>query len=118
MALSWTMDKLGPMCHTAEDCGIVLQAIAGKDENDPGTAGQELLFRASVQRELKTIRAGFAPVDFEEWAEPATRPVFKQALGCPKGLGVTFVETKLPDFPYGPVTGTVIDAEGLRSSRS
>ena len=31
MALSWTMDKLGPMCRTAEDCGIVLNAIAGPD---------------------------------------------------------------------------------------
>ena len=44
MALSWTMDKLGPMCRTAEDCGIVLQAIAGKDEKDPGTAGKSFYF--------------------------------------------------------------------------
>jgi aspartyl-tRNA(Asn)/glutamyl-tRNA(Gln) amidotransferase subunit A len=32
MALSWTMDKIGPMCHTAEDCGLVLAAIAGSDD--------------------------------------------------------------------------------------
>jgi len=38
MALSWTMDKLGPMCHSAEDCGLVLAAIAGSDANDPGSA--------------------------------------------------------------------------------
>lgn len=37
MALSWTMDKLGPMCRSAEDCGLVLQAIAGGDSNDPGS---------------------------------------------------------------------------------
>ena len=30
MALSWTLDKLGPFAHTAEDCGLVLQAIAGE----------------------------------------------------------------------------------------
>ena len=112
MALSWTMDKLGPMCHTAEDCGIVLQAIAGKDENDPGTAGKSFYFAPQYQRELKTIRAGFAPVNFEEWAEPATRPVFKQALDVLKSFGVTFVETKLPDFPYAPVTSAVIGVEG------
>src|SRR5450432_3163469 len=39
MALSWTLDKLGPMCRTAVDCALVLQAIAGGDNNDPGSAG-------------------------------------------------------------------------------
>jgi aspartyl-tRNA(Asn)/glutamyl-tRNA(Gln) amidotransferase subunit A len=37
MALSWTLDKLGPMCRTAEDCGIVLKAIAGRDPLDPSS---------------------------------------------------------------------------------
>src|SRR5581483_2364288 len=40
MALSWTLDKLGPFAHTAEDCGLVLQAIAGGDSKDPGSAGR------------------------------------------------------------------------------
>src|SRR5665213_2467863 len=35
MALSWTMDKLGPMCRSAADCGLVLSAIAGSDSLDP-----------------------------------------------------------------------------------
>ena len=112
MALAWTMDKLGPMCRTAEDCGIVLQTIAGKDENDPGTAGKSFYFTPQFHRELKTIRAGYSPVDFEEWAEPGARPVFKQALDVLKSFGVTLVETKLPEFPYSAITGTVIDAEG------
>ncbi|MFQ5690787.1 MAG: amidase family protein [Gemmatimonadota bacterium] len=38
MALSWTMDKLGPMCRSADDCEIVLRAIAGPDEHDPTTS--------------------------------------------------------------------------------
>jgi aspartyl-tRNA(Asn)/glutamyl-tRNA(Gln) amidotransferase subunit A len=37
MALSWTLDKLGPLCLTADDCGLVLEAIAGPDPNDPTT---------------------------------------------------------------------------------
>src|SRR5215831_5663542 len=40
MALSWTLDKIGPICRSAEDCAIVLQAIAGSDANDPGSAGK------------------------------------------------------------------------------
>src|SRR5574341_225552 len=34
MALSWTMDKIGPLCRSAEDCALVLRVIAGKDSND------------------------------------------------------------------------------------
>src|SRR5204863_5746198 len=40
MALSWTLDKLGPMCRTADDCGLVLAAIAGADPLDPTTVAQ------------------------------------------------------------------------------
>jgi aspartyl-tRNA(Asn)/glutamyl-tRNA(Gln) amidotransferase subunit A len=112
MALSWTMDKLGPMCRTAEDCGIVLQAIAGKDDKDPGTAGKSFYFSPQFARDPKTIRVGYSPVDFEEWAEPAARPAFQEALNVFRNLGVTFVETALADLPYGAVTGIVIDVEG------
>src|SRR6476660_8735175 len=38
MALCWTMDKLGPLCRSADDCGIVLAAIAGPDKLDPTAA--------------------------------------------------------------------------------
>ena len=38
MALSWTLDKLGPSRTPREDCGLILQAIAGKDGKDPGIA--------------------------------------------------------------------------------
>ncbi|MBC8115185.1 MAG: amidase [Candidatus Saccharimonas sp.] len=41
MALSWTMDKLGPMCRTADDCGLVLDAIAGPDPLDPSSIASE-----------------------------------------------------------------------------
>jgi aspartyl-tRNA(Asn)/glutamyl-tRNA(Gln) amidotransferase subunit A len=112
MPLSWTMDKIGPMCRTAEDCGIVLQAIAGKDDNDPGTAGKSFYFVPKYHRDMKTIRVGYSPVDFDEWAAAATRPVFKQALDVFRGMGVTFVEAKLPALPYGDVTRTIITAEG------
>jgi len=40
MALCWTLDKLGPLCRTVDDCGLVLQAIAGPDPKDPTTEGR------------------------------------------------------------------------------
>jgi Asp-tRNA(Asn)/Glu-tRNA(Gln) amidotransferase A subunit family amidase len=48
MALSWTLDKLGPFAHSAEDCGLILQAIAGKRWQRPGLGGQELLLHAPI----------------------------------------------------------------------
>jgi aspartyl-tRNA(Asn)/glutamyl-tRNA(Gln) amidotransferase subunit A len=111
MPLSWTMDKLGPMCHSAEDCGTVLQVLAGKDDNDPGTAGKSFYYAPQFAKELSQVRVGFAPADFETTAEPATRDAFRQALEVLRGMGLQFQEIKLGELPYGPVTSTVISAE-------
>jgi len=111
MPLSWTLDKIGPICRSAEDCGLVLQTLAGSDSDDPGSAGKSFYYAPAYTRDLKEIRAGFAPVDFDEWADPDARPDLKKALETMKSLGVQLVETKLPDFPYGAVLGTILSAE-------
>jgi aspartyl-tRNA(Asn)/glutamyl-tRNA(Gln) amidotransferase subunit A len=112
MALSWTLDKLGPMCRSAEDCALVLQAIAGRDSSDPASAGKSFYYTPQFARKMKELRIGFAAVDFTEWAEPPARPAFEKALAVLRDMGAQMVETKLPDFPYGPVIGTIIAAEG------
>ncbi len=111
MALSWTLDKVGPLCRSAEDCGLVLHEIAGGDGQDPGTAGKSFYYAPQFSRDLKFIRVGFAPVDFDEAAEPAARPDFAKALQTIRSLGVQVTEVKLPDFPYGPIISTIISAE-------
>jgi len=111
MALSWTLDKIGPLCRSAEDCGLVLHEIAGADAEDPGSAGKSFYYAPEYARDLKEIRVGFAPVDFAEWADPAARPDFARALETIRSLGVQVVETKLPDFPYGASIGTIISSE-------
>jgi len=112
MPLSWTMDKLGPMCHSAEDCALVLAAVAGGDSDDPGSAGKSFYYAPEFARKMADIRVGYAPADFTEWADPPARPAFEKAVADIRALGVTMVETKLPDFPYGAMVATVIAAEG------
>ena len=112
MALSWTLDKLGPFCRGADDCGLVLEAMAGGDARDPGSAGKNFYYAPQYARALKDLRVGYAPADFAEWAEPEARPAFDEAVRVLRAAGPQFVETKLPEFPYGPVIGTVISAEG------
>jgi aspartyl-tRNA(Asn)/glutamyl-tRNA(Gln) amidotransferase subunit A len=111
MALSWTLDKLGPFARSVEDCGLILQTIAGKDGNDPGSAGKSFYYAPEYARPMKELRIGFAPVDFAAWADPAARPAFNAALDVLRQTGAQLVETKLPDFPYGSVISTVIGAE-------
>jgi aspartyl-tRNA(Asn)/glutamyl-tRNA(Gln) amidotransferase subunit A len=111
MALAWTMDKIGPMCRSAEDCGLVLQAIAGGDSEDPGSAGKNFYYTPQYARKFSDLKAGFTAVDLE-WAEPEMRPALDAAMQVIRGIGLQTVETKLPEFPYGALAGTVVSAEG------
>ncbi|MGI8742798.1 MAG: amidase [Bryobacteraceae bacterium] len=112
MALSWTMDKLGPICRSAEDCGLVLQTIAGKDANDPGSAGKSFYYAPQYARDLKELKVGVAAIDFDEWADPAARPDFAKALDVIRSTGVQVTAAKLPDLPFREMTTTIITAEG------
>src|SRR3954449_5873292 len=111
MALSWTLDKLGPFARSAEDCGLILQVIAGKDAKDPGSAGKSFYYTPQYARPLKDLKIGYAPVDFADRAEPSARAAFAAALAVLKDSGAQMVETKLPQFPYGPVLSLILNAE-------
>jgi len=111
MALSWTLDKLGPFGRSAEDCGLVLQVIAGKDGKDPGSAGKSFYYTPQYSRPIKDLKAGYAPVDFAERAEPPARAAFAAALAALKDAGLQLVETKLPQFPYGPMLSCILAGE-------
>jgi aspartyl-tRNA(Asn)/glutamyl-tRNA(Gln) amidotransferase subunit A len=112
MPLSWTMDKIGPLARTAEDCGLVLQAIAGKDPLDASSSGKSFYYVPQFARKLSDLKVGFAPVDFSDRPEASLRPVLTQAFETVKSLGLQMVETKLPKFPYGEMAGAIIGAEG------
>lgn len=112
MALSWTMDKIGPLCRSAEDCGIVLQAIAGGDHEDPASSGKSFYYAPQYERKMGDIKIGIAAIDIDEWVEPSAKADFAKALDVIRGLGVQVTAAKLPDFPYGPMANTIISSEG------
>ena len=111
MALSWTLDKLGPFAHSAEDCGLVLHAIAGGDSKDPGSAGKSFYYTPQYSRPLKELRIGYAAADYSERADAAARPAFEAALDVLRAAGAALVETKLPAFPYDQALRTILAAE-------
>lgn len=111
MALSWTLDKIGPMCRSAEDCGLVLHEIAGRDTADQTSAGKNFNYTPKMRQRPDEITIGYAPVDFDEWAQPSAREALKNALAMIKSFGFRIKEVKLPDFPYGAVLGTILAGE-------
>jgi aspartyl-tRNA(Asn)/glutamyl-tRNA(Gln) amidotransferase subunit A len=111
MALSWTLDKLGPLCRSAEDCALVLHQIAGNDIQDPGSAGRSFNYTPQYARKPEQVTIGYLPVDFEDGAEPSAQAALRAAFEVVKSLGVTLKEIKIPDFPYGAMVGTIIAGE-------
>jgi Asp-tRNA(Asn)/Glu-tRNA(Gln) amidotransferase A subunit family amidase len=95
MALSWSMDKLGPICRSVEDCALVLDAIHGADGGDP--SARSVPFNWDAERPLSSIRVGYFRRGFE--SERVTE-FDTRALASLRALGIEPVEIDLPqDFP-------------------
>ena len=111
MALSWTLDKLGPMCHSADDCAMVLAAIAGGDTRDPSCDGRPFRYAKTGGPPLSGIRLAYWPADFSETATASARPAYTAAIDEFKKMGVKMVEIKLPVLPYREVSGVIARGE-------
>lgn len=108
MALSWTLDKLGPMARSADDCALVLAAIAGPDDADPSSAGRRFEWKPVVPRRVRVM----VPRGSVEKVQPAVRENFDAALVA-LGDAVTVTrDVPFPDLPWGPAVGAIVSAEG------
>jgi aspartyl-tRNA(Asn)/glutamyl-tRNA(Gln) amidotransferase subunit A len=118
MALAWTLDKLGPMCRSAIDCGLVLAAIAGRDPLDPTSHDKPFRYPAppAPRPRGKKLRVGVLKGSYEE-VQKEVRDNFLASLDWLKRIADVKMEVKLPDFPYGAVVGTIVDAEGASAFR-
>ncbi len=108
MALCWTLDKLGPLALTADDCGIVLEAIAGRDSADDTTTDRPYRY---VRADAARRRFRFAVIkDVSAGSEGPVRESFERSLEALRGLG-TVEEVELPDLPYEAITRTILHVE-------
>ncbi|MHB8636510.1 MAG: amidase [Fimbriimonadaceae bacterium] len=108
MALCWTLDKVGPICRSAEDCGLVLQAIAGVDPLDPTSLAAKLKLTSKRNK----VRIGLTPETFVKNKAQACQKAYNDAVSAFTKLGYETVEVKLPDLPYGDAVGIIVAAEG------
>ncbi|HEV7243345.1 MAG TPA: amidase [Thermoanaerobaculia bacterium] len=113
MALSWTLDKIGPMARTAADCNTVFGVIVDQTSGvfPTGRASwvnSDLLARPANKR---IMRIGL-PKGAWENVQPAVRENFLKSVDVLKALGHTVTEIDYPDMPYGPTISVIVDAEG------
>lgn len=107
MALSWTMDKLGPICRSVEDCALVLDAIRGSDGRDPTAV--DAPFPYDARTTPASLRIGYIKSAFD--TDHPTKQFDDAALGALREIGARLVPIELPDQPWSAMT-IVLRAEG------
>jgi aspartyl-tRNA(Asn)/glutamyl-tRNA(Gln) amidotransferase subunit A len=113
MPLSFSLDTVGPLARTVEDCAVILGAIAGADPLDP-TASQHPVpdYLGRLGRALKGLRIGVARQYFHDDMDPAIEALVQSSLEVYAELGAEIVEVDLPDVePWAQAAVMVIAAE-------
>jgi Asp-tRNA(Asn)/Glu-tRNA(Gln) amidotransferase A subunit family amidase len=100
MALSWSMDKIGPICKTAEDLAIVFNAIIDEDGVDQTL--YDVPFNYSPHINLKELKIGYLKKDFDK--EYDFHKNDSITLAALKKLGVNFIPVELPEFPINDLS--------------
>ncbi|HVS01564.1 MAG TPA: amidase [Thermoanaerobaculia bacterium] len=108
MALSWSMDKIGPLARTVEDCALAFGAIHGADGHDPTVL--DVPFRWPPDRPPGELRVGFVEALFDEPLEPDDRQAGEQrgldlaTLDELRRQGFELVPVTLPELPVGTLS--------------
>lgn len=99
MPLSFSMDTVGPLARTVEDCALILGTIAGADPLDP-TASQRPVpdYVARFTRQVKGFRIGYTKRYFHDGMDPEIEALVQASLEVYAGLGAELVEVDLPDM--------------------
>lgn len=92
MSLSWTMDKIGPICRTVEDCALVFDAIRGPDGVDQTLYDAPFNYRPKI--DLRKLRIGYLKNDF---AKKKNQTNDLATFATLKALGANLVPIELPD---------------------
>ncbi|GAA4312899.1 amidase [Nibribacter koreensis] len=103
MALSWSMDKIGPIARTVEDCAIVFNAIYGPDGKDQTVYGAP--FNYNAKQDLKKLRIGYLKSDFER--NYPTKAQDQATLEALRKAGHELIPIELPKIPVNDLVMTI-----------
>jgi Asp-tRNA(Asn)/Glu-tRNA(Gln) amidotransferase A subunit family amidase len=109
MALSWSMDKIGPICRTVEDCALVLHAINGPDGKDATLVDVPFNWDASL--DVKGLKVGYIKSAFDEKrSDEQWKANDRATLDVLRGLGLKLTPIELPDYPIDTM-GLILNVE-------
>jgi aspartyl-tRNA(Asn)/glutamyl-tRNA(Gln) amidotransferase subunit A len=97
MPLSFTLDTVGPLAQTAEDCAIILSIVSGPDPLDPTTATAPKWDAKAMKRPAKGLTIGIPKAFYVDDLEPDVANALDDAITTFKKLGVKVIEVDLPD---------------------
>ena len=99
MALSWSMDKLGPLARSVEDCALIFAAMHGPDGADQTVHAAP--FNWDGNAPLAGLRVGYVKSAFDAPVERhPTKPFDDAALDVLRGLGLELTPVEIPDLNY------------------
>lgn len=106
MTLSWSLDKIGPMCRSVEDCALVLNAIQGPDDHDLSVV--DVPFNWDAKLDIRKLRVGYLKAAFSNTQQtPAVDANDQAALEKIRSLGFNLVEVTLPPEPALSVSALI-----------
>jgi Asp-tRNA(Asn)/Glu-tRNA(Gln) amidotransferase A subunit family amidase len=107
MALSWSMDKIGPICRSAQGCAMVVNAINGPDGKDQSV--KDYPFNVNLKKDVKKLKIGYLKNLF--YQDYRGRRQDSLALETIKNMGVELHPISLPDsIPVGSLL-PILEAE-------
>jgi Asp-tRNA(Asn)/Glu-tRNA(Gln) amidotransferase A subunit family amidase len=108
MALSWTQDRLGPMCRYAEDTALVMQAVAKPDGRDMSV--MDVPFNWNAQTDVRKLRVGYIRESFDEITNATVKANAMAVLDTLRSLGVReFIPMTIPE-PYTNVSAIGVES--------
>ena len=116
MALAYSMDHIGPICHSADDCDLVLKVISGYDSLDAGSLSQGAKY-TGAPAPSKPLRVGWLVNQWKEPSAEVTRNTnaAREVLAKSRQLNVSNVS--LPEGPWEVAAGVIVSVEGAAAFR-
>ncbi len=109
MTLSWSLDKAGPICRSAEDAAVVFYYIKGTDGKDPGAVNRP--FNYSAKTDIKKLRIGYAKNFFDRIKDTSANEW--KVIKAFEQMGVQLIPVNFPDtaaYPYD-IVGITLASE-------
>lgn len=118
MALAYSMDKIGPMCRSAQDCDLVLKSIAGHDPKDDGSLPDPAAQYSGVVRNNTPLRLGWITNAWKEISPEIADVITAAHKVLDSERSVTLKNVDLPQGPWEEAAGVTVSVEGATAFRS